>query len=69
LAGSANSTVPSISAYSITLPSGSLLYSGTAAVSNQVLANTFTQPVAVTDVVLPDANVYRIDLTFTITPS
>jgi hypothetical protein len=69
LAGSSNSTVPSITAHSITLPSGSLLYSGNAAVTNQFLANTFTQPVVITDPVLPNSNVYRIDLTFTITPS
>jgi hypothetical protein len=69
LTGTANSSVPSIQAYSITLPSGSILYSGTAAVSNQPLANTYIQPVGMMDKLLPDPDVYRIDLTFTITPA
>lgn len=45
---------------------GVLLYTGTAAVTNQPLANTFTQPVAITDSVLPSGFTYRIDLTYTI---
>ncbi|MFZ0005349.1 MAG: hypothetical protein WCC86_04505 [Methanoregula sp.] len=67
LAGTANSTT---STNSITPPitSGATLYSGSAAVTNQLLSpNTFTQPVAYTDPILPTGNNYRIDLTFTLT--
>jgi hypothetical protein len=67
LSGTYNSSVPSITASSITLPTGSPLYTGTAAVTNQYLANTYSQPVSVSDLILPNPNVYRIDLTFTIT--
>jgi hypothetical protein len=45
----------------------SLLYSGSAAVTNQLLyPNTFTQPVVINDRVMPTGSIYRIDLRFTI---
>ncbi|MDD1682494.1 MAG: hypothetical protein LUO98_01550, partial [Methanoregula sp.] len=46
---------------------GVLLYTGIDVVTNQPLANTFTQPVAFTDRVLPSGFTYRINLTYTIT--
>jgi hypothetical protein len=66
MAGTTNGTTV---AQTITLPitSGSLLYSGSAAVTNQLLyPNTFTQPVLSNDLVMPTGSIYRIDLTFTI---
>jgi hypothetical protein len=66
LAGTTNGTT---SEQTLTPPitTGSPLYSGTAAVTSQLLApNTFSQYVAVTDPVLPDPSTYRIDLLFTI---
>jgi hypothetical protein len=66
LAGTTNSTT---AAWTITGPptTGSTLYSGSAAVTNQLLSpNIFSQQVTVTDPVLPSTNRYRIDLTFTI---
>lgn len=49
--------------------SGDPLYTGGAAVTNQVLANTLSQTVANTDLVLPSPSVYRIDLSFIIGPT
>src|SRR5208283_4499476 len=67
LAGTTNSTTTGQSA-STPISGGSQIYSGSGAVNNQLLApNTFTQPVAYTDPILPAANTYRIDLTFTLT--
>ena len=66
MAGTTNGTTV---AYTITPPitSGSLLYSGSAAVTNQFLyPNTFTQPVSARDLVMPTGSIYRIDLQFTI---
>ena len=48
-------------------PSADTLYSGSASVTNQLLApNTFTQPVAFIDPVLPSGSTYRIDLVYTV---
>jgi autotransporter-associated beta strand protein len=69
LAGTTNGTT---TAQTIIPPitTGSTLYSGSAAVTNQLLApNTYSQPVAVTDLHLPTGSTYRIDLVFTITPA
>ena len=66
LAGTTNGTT---AALTITPPitTGSQLYSGSAAVTNQLLApNTFTQPAAFSDPHLPTGSTYRIDLVFTI---
>ena len=42
-----------------------MLYSGSAAVTNQLLApNTFSQPVANADPVLPTGSTYRINLLY-----
>jgi autotransporter-associated beta strand protein len=50
------------------LVSGQPLYTGSAAVTNQLLApNTLTQPVAYADPVMPSGSTYRIDLVYTIT--
>lgn len=66
LAGNTIGTTTGVSA-TTPITGGSTLYTGTAAVNSQLLTpNTFTQPVAVTDVVLPGSNTYRIDLLFTI---
>ena len=45
------------------------LYSGSAAVTAQVLANQFTQQVEYADAILPGTETYRIDLLYTITAS
>jgi PKD repeat protein len=69
--GLAGTTTGTTSAGTINPPilaSGQTLYTGTAAVTNQLLApNTFTQPVAYNDQVLPSGSTYRIDLLYSIT--
>ncbi|MFZ0005348.1 MAG: PKD domain-containing protein [Methanoregula sp.] len=70
LAGTTNSTGSVTTGQNATTPiySGSLLYSGSGAVTNQLLTpNIFTQPVAYADPILPNPDTYRIDLTFTLT--
>jgi len=67
LTGTTNSTT---SAEVITPPirtaSPQTLYTGTSAVSNQYLFNTFSQAVAFGDPLLPTGSEYRVDLQFTI---
>ena len=46
-----------------------LVYTGTSAITSDLLPLTISQPVLVTDTVLPTNQEYRIDLTFTITNS
>jgi hypothetical protein len=71
--GLTGTTVTTTTADSVSSPitsTAQTLYTGNAPVYNQILApNTFSQPVAYTDPVLPSGSTYRIDLLFTITPS
>jgi hypothetical protein len=69
LSGSTSGTtaVQTISGVIPAAPGGVPLYLGSAAVTNQLLSpNTFTQPVVITDPVMPTGYTYRIDLIFTI---
>lgn len=70
LAGTTNSTTAMKPITPPITSTAQSLYSGSAAVTSQLLApNTFTQPVALTDPVLPVGSKYRIDLIFTIAAS
>jgi hypothetical protein len=60
-----STTVPSpLTSFSAT---GTTVYTGAVAQNSQVLASTFTQPVAVTDVILPAGYTYTIQTEFAIT--
>lgn len=66
--GVTNSTTSASGTYNVAAftTGGSTIWTGTGAVTNQLLANTFKQAVANTDPVLPSGYVYRADLIFTI---
>ena len=68
LAGTTNGTTSKGSITPPILAGGQTLYTGSAAVTNQLLApNTFTQHVVNADPVLPTGSTYRIDLLYSIT--